>query len=100
MEKARDNLAKQYDDSGLHPTYRDGVTYLNSGIPIPDWIKSGLAKMLQGLHGMVFKFLNNRMKGPDNVNTFGKIVGKGIKDAINKETSRDWQIKKNESAVD
>jgi len=100
MEKARTNLAKQYNDSGLHPTERDGITYLNSGIPIPDWIKNGLVKMLQGLHGMTFRFLNNRMKGPDNVNSFGKIVGKGIKDAINREANRDWQVKKNESAVE
>lgn len=99
LEKARTNLAKQYNDSGLHPTERDGITYLNSGLPIPDWIKNGLVRMLQGLHGMAFKFLNNRMKGPDNVNSFGKIVGKGIKDAVNREANRDWQVKKNESAV-
>lgn len=100
LEKARTNLAKNYNDSGLHPTERDGITYLHSGLPIPDWIKNGLVRMLQGLHGMIFRFLNNRMKGPDNVNSFGKIVGKGIKDAINREANRNWQVKKDESAVD
>ena len=96
---ARENLAKQYQGADLHPTHKDGITYLNMGVPIPDWIKNGLMRMLQAFHGAVIKPIFRKLVG-NKVGGFGDIVGNGIKDMANKFTNKSVDVQVNQKAVE
>lgn len=100
LAKSRENLGNRYKDGWTHPSAdENGIVHMNMGVPIPDWIKSGLMRMLQGLHGMAVKWVDRKLAQARNLNSFGKILGNGIKQSINDARSKDWEVKKDEAAV-
>lgn len=96
LETSKTNIGNMYEKGVQAPYVKDGITYLNSGLPLPDWIKNGLAKLLQGLHGLVFKNIDRKLSGPKNIDGIGGLIKAGIADQVNKQASKVWETKPNE----
>lgn len=100
LEKSQENISKFYN-KGTNYSWlgKDGVINMNMGIPIPDWIKTGLVRMLQGLHGMAVRFLNNKMRMPTNLDSPGKVMMAALKKGINDAAVKSVDTKVNEKPV-
>lgn len=99
LEKSKENIAKTLGTDTKAPWQKDGIVYMNSGIPIPGWVMNSIGKMLKGLHGIIFKALANRVKGPAHLNKFSDFMKQAVADKINKEASRKWETTPGENVT-
>ena len=101
VDKSRENIAKFYKGDGRFGMYeKDGIIHMNSGVPIPDWIKNGLLKMLQGLHGVVVELADRAFQKFRNINSAAKVFQAGMRQAANERATRSVDTKVNEKQVD
>ncbi|MDE3023498.1 MAG: lytic transglycosylase domain-containing protein, partial [Pseudomonadota bacterium] len=85
--------------TALGPYAKNGIVYMNSGLPLPDWIKNGLTSLLQKFHGVVFRTLNSVLRGPRQINSLADAVHAGIKGAIDKQANKVWETNTNQNAA-
>lgn len=81
------------------PYAKDGVVYMNSGLPLPEWMTKGLSNLLNRLHGVVFKWLNNKIRGPGNINGLKDIVHAGLKKTIENQVAKHYETQVNGNAT-
>ncbi|MDE3023098.1 MAG: hypothetical protein KGI54_14830 [Pseudomonadota bacterium] len=102
LDKTTQNIGKTLlgkNTTTLLPYSKDGVIYMNSGLPLPDWIKNGLTGLLQKFHGLVFRTLNSVLRGPRQINSLADTVHAGIKGAIDKQANKVWETNTNQNAA-
>lgn len=102
LDTARDNISDTLTgkDNKAWPYAKDGIIYMNSGIPIPKWITDGIGRMLARAHGVVFKYLNSKINGPRQINGIKDLVHAGMAQFIKKQADRQFETKVNQNAND
>lgn len=101
LVKSQENISKFYQGDKRFGMYeKDGVIHMNSGIPLPDWIKNGLLKLLQGLHGVAVELTDRAFQKFRNINSASKIIQAGIRQAANEKRATPVDVKVNEKPVD
>ena len=103
LDKSRANITKFYtgkDDGRFGMYAENGVIHMNSGVPIPDWLKNGVLKMLQGLHGVVVELTDRAFNKMRNLNSAAKIFQAGVRQAANEARTKAVDAKVNEKQVD
>lgn len=97
LDKSRENIGSQYKEAAkaIRPETKDGVTYLHTfNFGVPTMMKL-LAGVLKNLHGMVFRTLDKKLGNIKNLDSNGKIMAQGLRDAINREANRQWNQTQN-----
>lgn len=103
LQKSQDNITKFYQGKGdgrFGAYAKDGIIHMNSGIPIPDWIKHGMVRMLRALHGVIVDFADKAMYNLRNIKNTAGILGQGFRQMANEAREKRIDAVRNQKEVD
>jgi hypothetical protein len=99
LDKSKENIGKALGTDPTLPYESKGAVNMYTFGHLPELFKS-IGAVLKAIHGVTFRTLDRMIPNSRNLDSFGQIVGQGIKNFVNREANRDWSQTVNEKPMD